>query len=123
MGLFTKFRKELNLAKQRKFIETKLEFVQKQINLYPAVLIVDGWSQDIEDKFFNNLFLQAHLLVSLNIIVNEQPEAIELLNEKLNVTYVNKIMSEAKEHKTLLGPLSMSKFSEEMGLFFSCFNF
>lgn len=118
MGFFSSIKKEFDLGRQQAEIQTKLANLQKQIDLYPSILIMEGWSQDEEDRFFTNLFVKAHLLISHKIILNKQPEVLGLINEKVTLAFMNKVVTEAREHKASLGPLPVERFMEEMSTFF-----
>jgi len=117
MGFFSSIKNEFNLGRQQAEIQTKLANLQKQIDVYPSKLIMEGWSQDEEDRFFMNLFAKAHLLISHKIILNKQPEVLELINEKVTLAFMNKVVAEAREHKASLGPLPIGRFMEEMSIF------
>jgi hypothetical protein len=117
MGFFSIIKKEFNLGRLQAEIQSKLENLQRQIDLYPSVLIMEGWSQDQEDRFFMNLLTKAHLLISHKIVLNKQPEVLELMNEKITLAFTNKIVAEAREYKASLGPLPVEKYMEEMSTF------
>jgi hypothetical protein len=117
MGFFSIIKNEFNLGRLQAEIQSKLENLQKQIDFYPTVLIMEGWSQDQEDRFFMNLLTKAHLLISHKIVINKQPEVLELMNEKVTLAFINKVVAEAREHKASLGPLPIEKYMEEMSTF------
>lgn len=118
MGFFSNIKNEFELGRAQADVQTKLDILQKQIDGYPSVLILEGWSQDVENKFFNTLFARAHLLVLYKIILNKQPEALILINEKVTPAFRDKVLAEAKEYKTSLGSLTLEKFIEEMSTFY-----
>jgi hypothetical protein len=64
-----------------------------------------------------NLLTKAHLLISHKIVINKQPEVLELMNEKVTLAFINKVVAEAREHKASLGPLPIEKYMEEMSTF------
>lgn len=117
MGFFSSIKNEFNLGRQQSDIQTKLAKVQEQIDLYPSMLILNGWSQDEEDRFFMNLFTRAHLLISNKVILNKQPEVLGLINEKVTLTFMNNVIAEAREYKASIGPLPIDRFMEEMSAF------
>lgn len=117
MGFFSSIKKEFDLGRQQAEIESKLANLQQQIDVYPARLLMEGWSQDEEDRFFMNLFVEAHLLMSHKIIINKQPEVLGLINERVTLAFMNRVLAEAREHKASLGPLPIKRFMEEMSVF------
>ncbi len=118
MGFFSFIKNEFNLGRAQADIQSKLEILQKEIDTYSTILIMDGWSQVEEDRLFNILFARAHLLMQHKIILNKQPEVLGLINDKVTPEYRDKILLEAREYKSTLGQMPVNKFTEEMGTFY-----
>lgn len=118
MGFFSFIKNEFNLGRAQADIQSKLEILQKEIDTYSTILIMEGWSQVEEDRLFNILFARAHLLMQHKIILNKQPEVLGLINDKVTPAYRDKILLEAREYKSTLGQMTVNKFIEEMGTFY-----
>ncbi len=118
MGFFSSFKSEFNLGRAQSDIQSKLEILQKEIDTYFSILFLDGWSQDEEDRLFNILFARAHLLMQHKILLNKQPDVLELINNKVTPAYRDRLLLEAREYKVTLGQTTVNTFIEEMGTFY-----